>query len=129
MRRIGAFIIDYNIMCFLMRVVYYLIMGAWPIEVVIRGAKDTEVLIWNISGLITIYMYFFLSDLCFNGSSIGKKIARLKIQRKKQNRIKFALFHAALKLIFAFISFISLVIYLAKGRKMPYDSLFYISVD
>lgn len=74
---------------------------------------------------IYIYIFFWLNDFIFNGSSIGKKIMKMNIVIKSNSLFFFATIHALLKIFFSFIWVISLVVCLVGKGKMPYDNFLY----
>ena len=116
MCRLYAYAIDYIIItAFSMIFCIYVI-----------GDYRTHMLLSANTILLLIYLYFFINDFLFKGSSIGKKIVGLKIYPKDQNRLRFAFLHATIKfLLTTVVGMITLILYIYKGFKMPYDKYFY----
>lgn len=118
MKRFIAYIIDYLIMaiilCFLNLILF-------------KNIRDIN-LRWGVV-CIYIYMFFWLNDFVFKGSSIGKKIMKMKIDVKGDSVLLFATIHSSFKIFFSFIWAISLAIFFIKNKKMPYDNLLYNKID
>lgn len=74
---------------------------------------------------LIIYLWFWIPDFLFSGSSIGKKIMRLHIKPKIKNKFLFSTLHASFKIMFTCISLMAFFIYVARGNTMPYDKLLY----
>lgn len=118
MKRFGSYVIDY--------IVIALALG------LARGSLFRAIenlnLLW-FSYFFIIYFYFVLNDFLFQGSSIGKKIMKLKIVLKKQSIFLFAILHSLFKIVFSFIWPISTMIFIASKCHMPYDKYFYEYID
>lgn len=121
MKRFLAYVIDYSILAILMKLVNSIILKENIIGYTIE-------IMWFLE-LSFFYIYFFLMDLIFNGSSIGKKFLNVKVVLKKQNIYKYSALHALYKFGFTIISPLALLIYLARKCTMPYDKLFYDKIE
>ncbi|MDO5406328.1 MAG: RDD family protein [Eubacteriales bacterium] len=118
MKRIGSYFIDF--------IVISIILGLSR-DPLFNAIHNFNVL-WIIY-FFAIYLYFWLSDMLFHGSSIGKRLMKMDIVLKDNSLLAFATLHSLLKMAFSFIWVITIVIYLAGHKKMPYDKLFYERIE
>lgn len=116
MRRLYAYSLDYMIISICSGIYCVYVIGDYRVQALLSS---------NVT-LLMMYVYFFINDLFFKGSSIGKKIVKLKVCPKDQNRLRFAFLHATAKFILTIIlGLLTLILYVYKGFKMPYDKYFY----
>ena len=118
MKRMFAYFIDYIL-----------------ITLIIYGVRDNLFkitdnfpILWILFVLV-IYIYFWINDIFFKGSSIGKKIVKLNIELKDMPIVKFATIHTIFKIAFTFIWAISIIMYLSRHCTMPYDKFFYKNIE
>lgn len=114
MKRVYAYMIDYCIMMLILMIEVVIVPILLP--AIERNSRF-------IMAYITIFLYCFLSDMIFKGSSLGKKTAGMTICIKG-NILKFSLLHSMFKMLFSFIWPISIIILLCSRGKMPYDFLY-----
>lgn len=118
MKRFAAYIMDYMIMTLIfgvLNIAFFMNIKNWTLR-------------WILAFLF-IYLFFWLNDFIFKGSSIGKKIVNMRITIKGDSVFAFATVHAALKLFFTFIWIISFVLFLVWNKHMPYDKWLYSSIE
>ncbi len=120
LKRLAAFGIDYLLLIFILIpsvTAYASFMSP--------TALPHQILPWT---ALLIYAYFFLQDLLFRGSSIGKKAVGLRVVLKDRSLLRFAALHGLLKMIFSCVYIITLPVYLIRNG-MPYDAYFYQSIQ
>ena len=118
MKRVSAYIMDYIIMLI--------------ISILIRGFlfKDisNRTVLWWMAFLI-IYGYFWVNDVLFCGSSVGKKIVGMKVVLKNRPLFMFAALHTLFKIAFSFIWPIAFMLFVTWHYTMPYDKYFYEKIE
>ncbi len=114
MKRVAAFIIDYLIMTVIITV-----LG------LIFFMNINNMLLRWIVVFACMYMFYWLNDVIFCGSSPGKKAMKMNIVIKSNSLLLFATVHALFKMFFSFIWIISLLICLVGKGRMPYDKYLY----
>lgn len=114
MKRLCAFIIDYTIAL--------LILGG--VRIILFGNSRNYNFLWLIA-FLTLYFCYWMNDVCFKGSSVGKKIVKLDMAFKEGNVVLLATLHSVLKMICCFLWPLTLMVYFVLKCKMPYDDYFY----
>lgn len=121
MKRILAFIIDFFAMLMIVIVVnFVLIIVIWK-----KGLGDNLIMavisIFILLMPLFICLYFFISDYYGHGSSVGKKLAGIKLMSHgKELSLPVSIKHAVLKTIACCIYPVSFLYFLCK-EEMPYD--------
>ena len=82
-------------------------------------------------GLTIFWLYNFICDLAFSGTTIGKYIVKIRLCRNnvRHKSFKFALSHSLLKQMFLMTSWIGLLIYILSGYRTPYDRFLNITLE
>lgn len=119
-KRLAAFGIDYLLLNFIL-----IPSVAAYTSFMSPTALPHQILPWT---ALVIYAYFFLQDLLFRGSSIGKKAVGLRGVLKDRSLLRFAVLHGLLKMIFSCVYITTLPVYLIQ-KGMPYDAYFYRSIQ
>lgn len=123
MKRFWAAVIDYWVMTLI-----FMVIGAIVIDVVrtwslLENSKNFFVIFISMAVFLFIYTFLFylIMDCAFKGSSIGKKIVKIRLLADGEEvDSAVAWKHSALKFAAACIWPISLIYYLVTGR-MFYD--------
>lgn len=118
MKRFAAYVIDYLIMT--------LVLGLINI-IFIKNIRDFS-LRWTVI-LMCIYILFWLNDFVLRGSSIGKKLMKMKITIKGDSLFRFATIHSLLKIFFSFIWALSFLLLIVGKGSMPYDKWLYDEIE
>lgn len=120
MKRIAAFIIDYFIFLIIYTIVLFVFVffnkDFWlgNSRYIFTAGRYLIAM-----GCILLYVYFLLLDL-FDQFDVGKRVTKIRILMRNDQRKRILVFHSLLKLLCSMIWPISLVFYAATG-KMPYD--------
>ena len=76
----------------------------------------------NLMVQVILFAYTFICDACFDGITLGKKLAGLRIQFEPQSpRNIFPLVHAVCRTIITSLAIIGLILFLCGAGTMPYD--------
>lgn len=118
MKRFIAYVIDYTIIAIIVRL---------SSPFLFMTIKNYNLLWFTI--VFILYFWFWINDVLFYGSSIGKKIVRMKIVLKDIPLFRFATVHSLLKLLCSFLAAIFIIAYIAGYCKMPYDKWFYEKIE
>jgi len=116
MRRIGAAVID----CSIMVIGFILIIGYGTDYI----AGNREVRLTLHMGIALYMFYNFICDIIFSGTTIGKYIMKLRLQREGKGEkisVPFAIGHTLVKQLFLMLGWISIIVYIVNHYRMPYD--------
>lgn len=113
MRRVGALLLDIFIITILAVIVSV---------IAILLFHNLPPYFGNLMVQVVIVVYTFIFDYFFNGITIGKKAANLKIDFAPQtSKLKFAILHTLCKTVAISLSIISFILFLCGNGVMPYD--------
>lgn len=119
MKRILAFVVDFNVM----QIIASAVVKVFSILESRLNQRNKLIgieIFFLIVGVI-VWLYFFISDYFFSGGSIGKKLLGIKLVCERQGLLlPIALKHSVAKTIACCVCPVTAVYYLFT-RRLPYD--------